>query len=370
MSRLKRCVHGGDVYGAARELACAPDEFVDFSASINPLGPSPRVWKAMSASRHLMRHYPDPDCWDLRQALATSWQVDPEQVVIGNGSMELIDVLPRALGIHRLLVVHPTFSEYAAAMERAGGEVVALYADRRDQYAIPIDRLCRVMKGRHSGGSIDGIVVCHPNSPTGQACSVDDLARVAILARRQRLWLVIDEAFADYCPERSVLPDAASWPYVIVLRSMTKFYALPGLRVGYAVGTGPAVRRLRQLLPPWSINVLGQVAALAALNDAVYVRKSLEFMARERERFRTLLAALPDCVVMPTYANYFLLELPYGWHARKVAEQLRRIGLLIRDCSSVPGLNSRSIRFAIRTAQDNDRLMQAFSRLLLDGSSR
>lgn len=366
MARLTVSAHGGDVYGAARELGCDPTGILDFSASINPLGPSPHVWKAIARSRHLLNHYPDPGCWDLRQALATFWKIDPEQIAVGNGSTELIDALPRALGIHRLLVIQPTFSEYAAAMVRAGCRAEAIFADRRDQYALPMDRLCRAMEtGRYDGRSIDGIVLCHPNSPTGQACSADDIARLAKASRRRGLWLLVDEAFADYCPERSVLPHAVSWPHVVVLRSMTKFYALPGLRVGYAVATQAVIKRLRRQLPPWSVSIMGQVAALAAVNDAVHARKSLRFMAGERERFRKLLATLPGCVAMPTYANYVLVELPRRSHARDVTKQLRRKGLLIRDCSSVPGLNSRSIRLAVRTVQDNDRLIRTLSRLLL-----
>ncbi len=365
MPRLKAHLHGGDIYGAARELNRDPAEILDFSASINPLGPSPRVWKAITESRHLLSHYPDPDCWDLRQALATFWHVDSDQIVVGNGSTELIEALSRALGIHRLLVVQPTFAEYAAAMRRAGGQATALYTSRRDQHAMPIDRLCRVMEtGRNNGRSIDGIVLCHPNSPTGQACSTDDVARLGGIARRRGLWLVIDEAFADYCPERSILPHAASWSHVIVLRSMTKFYALPGLRVGYAVATPTVVRRLRRQLPPWSVSVMGQVAAVAALNDASHARKSLQFMVRERERLKQLLATLPGCSVLPTHANYFLMELPRGRHARDMTEQLRNEGLLVRDCSSVPGCSARSIRLAVRSQQDNDQLIASLSRLL------
>ena len=365
MPRLKARLHGGDIYGAARELNRDPAEILDFSASINPLGPSSQVWKAITSAKHLLSHYPDPHCWDLRQTLAMFWRIDPEQILVGNGSMELIDALPRALGIHRLLVVQPTFSEYAAAMKRAGGEAASLYADRSDQYAIPIDRLCQAMEtGRSNGRSIDGIVICHPNSPTGQACSADDVARLATIAKRQRLWLVIDEAFADYCPEHSVLPHAASWPHVVVLRSMTKFYALPGLRVGYAVATRTVVRRLRRQLPPWSISVMGQIAARAALSDAAHARKSLRFMARERERLKGLLAALPGCSILPTHANYFLMELPRGWHARKMTGQLENEGLLVRDCSSVPGCNTRSIRLAVRSPRENDRLIKVLSNLL------
>ena len=365
MARLKRPVHGGDVYAASRDLGRDLRQIIDFSASINPLGPSPHVWGAITGARHLLGYYPDPESWSLREALAKCWQCDPRQIVVGNGSTELIDTIPRALKIRHLLVVRPTFSEYAASMARAGGRVTALYATRKERYALPIDRLCRLMETRRSGPcAIDGVVLCNPNSPTGQACRVDDIARLARTAQRRGIWLVIDEAFTDYCPERSVLPLATSWPRVVILRSLTKFYGLPGLRVGYAVARPSVVQSLRRQLPPWSVNAMGQVAALAALNDTVHTRKSVRFMTKERERFATLLAALPGCAVMPAYANYLFMELPRGWYARGVTDRLRGEGLLIRDCSAVPGANARSIRLAVRSQRENDRLIQVFSRLL------
>ncbi|MFO0698920.1 MAG: threonine-phosphate decarboxylase CobD [Nitrospira sp.] len=370
MARVKNLLHGGNIYRVAREMDCDPGDIIDFSASINPLGPSPHVWKAIASSKHLLGHYPDPDCWDLRLALAAFWGIDPDQIVVGNGSTELIDALPRALKIQRLLVVQPTFSEYAAAMRRAGGSTTTLYAHRRDHYALPMDRIRQVLEtGRSDGRSVDGVILCNPNSPTGQACTVEDLVQLAKVAHRRGLWLIIDESFADYCPDRSILGKVELWSHVIVLRSMTKFYALPGLRVGFAVSTQRTAGRLQRQLPSWSVSVMGQVAALAALNDVVHARKSLKFMAQERERFRTRLATLPGCAVMPTYANYCLVELPRGQHVRDITEQLRARKVLIRDCSSVPGMNSRSIRLAVRTAHDNDRLVRTLSQLLTKGSA-
>jgi threonine-phosphate decarboxylase len=371
MASVKNPLHGGNIYEAARELNCDPGEIIDFSASINPLGPSPHVWKAITSSRHLLTHYPDPDCLDLRRALAAFWRIDPGHFVVGNGSTELIDALPRALGIHRLLVIEPTFSEYAAAMTRAGRQIMALYADRNHHYTIPIDRLCRGLEtGWIEGRSIEGIILCHPNSPTGQACTVEEITRLAQTACRHDRWLIIDESFADYCPERSVLRQARLWSRVVILRSMTKFYALPGLRVGYAVSARTIIRRLQQQLPPWSVSVMGQVAAVAALNDKAHTRKSLTFMAQERERFHMKLAALPGCTVLPTSANYLLVELPRDWHARDMTERLRKRGLLIRDCSSVPGANARSVRLAVRRRSENDRLLRELSQLLSKRGSR
>jgi threonine-phosphate decarboxylase len=178
------------------------------------------------------------------------------------------------------------------------------------------------------------------------------------------MWLIVDEAFADYCPERSFLPQAASWPRVVILRSLTKFYALPGLRIGYAVAKPSVIELLRKHMSPWSVNAMGQVAALAAVRDSAHAQMSMRSMANERDRFGKLLAALPGCSVMPTFANYFLVELPRGRQARDVTARLRSKGLLIRDCSSVPGCNARSVRCAVRSQRDNDQLIQSLSRLL------
>jgi threonine-phosphate decarboxylase len=287
---------------------------------------------------------------------------------VGNGSSELIHALPRALGLRHLLVIGPTFSEYATAVTRSGGEVTTILAERQQNYALPLDRALRLMKaaGRRRTGShtIDGIVLCNPNSPTGQACEAEAMMLVARAAERHRLWLIVDETFAEYYEGGSILSQASGLPRVIVLRSLTKFYGLPGLRVGYAISQGTVCRQLRGQQPPWSVNAIAQVAAMAALKDTGHARRSRSFMVRERARFTALLAGLPGCVVFPSQANFILMELPAGWRARDVTAMLRRDGLLVRDCSIIPGLHSGSIRVAVRTSRENDRLVNALSDLL------
>ncbi len=360
---MKTNGHGGDVYAASRELGRTVKRLIDFSASINPLGPSPKVWQALSKSRAALQHYPDPACWELRGALAARWRCPPEQIVVGNGSMELIHALPSALSIRRLLIVGPTFSEYAAAMSRVGGRVTMLCAERERGYAPPLEKV--VARLRHSRTGFDAVVLCHPNSPTGQACDAEAVMQLARVAQRREVWLIVDETFADYCQERSILPRPSLLSRVVVLRSLTKFYGLPGLRVGYAVAASDVVEKVRTHLPPWSVNAMGQVAALAALNDGGHVARSLAFMSRERARFTSMLARLPGCRVFPACANFLFLELPRRWSAGAITARLRQDGLLIRDCSSVPGANAHSIRVAVRARRENDRLVKALSQLLV-----
>lgn len=367
MGRITANGHGGDVYAASRELHRNIDHLIDFSASINPLGPSPAVWRAITESRHLLRHYPDPECWMLRQVLASRWQRDPDHIVVGAGSSELIHALPQALGLHHLLVVGPTFSEYAKAMTRSGGQVTMVLAERGGNYAPPLDHVLELIQASGKGGTpndLDAIVLCNPNSPTGQACEAAAVLQVARAAERHRLWCIVDETFGEYHERGSIISHASILTRVIVLRSLTKFYALPGLRVGYAISRGTVSRKLRRQQPPWSVNAMAQVSAMAALKDDRHARRSLSFMTQERSRFTALLAGLPGCVVFPSQANFILMELPAAWPARKVTAMLRRDGILVRDCSVIPGLHSRSVRVAVRTRQENDQLVQALSRLV------
>lgn len=367
MARMTKQGHGGDVYAASRELHRSIDRLIDFSASINPLGPSPTVWGAIAKVRRALRHYPDPECTDLRQVLALHWRCRPEQIVVGNGSSELIHLLPQALDLHHLLVIGPTFSEYARAMERTGGRVTTVWGDRSEGYAPPLDRAIRLMRAQRRSRkrpAIDAVVLCNPNSPTGQTCSADAVRSLASGAERQGLWLIVDETFAEYCESRSILPLSPASTRVIVLRSLTKFYGLPGLRVGYGVASSDMIQRLRRQQSPWSVNTVAQAAALAALHDRRHAERSLLYMMRERGRFAALLANLPGCVVYPSEANFLLMELPIGWRAGTVTARLRRDGLLIRDCSAVPGLSVRSVRIAVRTRRDNNRLAQALANLL------
>ncbi|MEW6246007.1 MAG: threonine-phosphate decarboxylase CobD [Nitrospirota bacterium] len=354
--------HGGNIYAASRELGIPIERVADFSASINPLGPSPLALRAIRDGRPSLGHYPDPDCRALRSALAERWKLSPDRFVIGNGSAELIHVLPRALKIQRVLVLGPTFSEYARAVELAGGGVEVLMARRSEGYRPPLDEaLRRVCEGDRR---VDAVVLCHPNSPTGQACEVTEALRLVQAAAKRPAWVIVDEAFVDYCPDRSLLRHVPDHPLVVVLRSFTKFHALPGLRVGYAVGSKRVAEAVRRHLPPWTVNALAQAAAVASLADHRHERRSLAFMERERSRLIKRLGSLPGVTVYPSVANFLLVELPPGRRASAIVAALRRRGLLIRDCSTVRGLTERTVRVAVRTVEDNARLVSLLSSLL------
>lgn len=358
--------HGGNIHAIAAELGQQSSSLLDFSASINPLGPSPKVRRMLvHQQEHLMRHYPDPDCGSLRRALASRWRLSPPHFVIGNGSTELIHLLPRALSIRSALIVGPTFSEYGAALNLADARVHVVSAMRRDGYRPPLDKAARwIWSASRRDRSTSAVFLCNPNSPTGQACESDELAEFVERVDQSGAWLILDETFMEYCEGLSVLPMLRRYPRLIVLRSFTKFYALPGLRIGYGICAPSIAETLRRHQPPWSVNSVAQAAAEAAMNDGRYVRHSLAYMEGERERFSTHLADIPGLRVFPSRANFLLLELPDLYRAYRATEALKRKGILVRDCSRVSGLTSRSIRVAVRTGPENDRMVSALRRLL------
>jgi threonine-phosphate decarboxylase len=354
--------HGGNVYKVAREQRIPVDRIMDFSASINPLGPPAVGLHAIRLALKQIVHYPDPDCWKLRQELAQQCGVDPDMILVGNGSTELIHLLPRALAIKSALIMGPTFEEYARALTDAGSSVQYVHARREEHFRPSLKEVLRQLSAMRS--RFDAVVLCNPNNPTGQVMNRLAVRELAEVVDRQQGWLIVDEAFIDYCQTHSVISMLSEYPRMMVLRSLTKFYSMPGLRIGYLVGAGKIVDQLKDRQPPWSVNSLAQEVSLAVLHDHVYVTRSRTFMKSERSRFMRGLRSLSGIRVFPSAANFVLIELPTSTCAKEVTDRLAYKRLLVRDCSTVPGLTTQMIRVAIRTAKENRRLITALGACL------
>ncbi len=356
--------HGGNVYHAARMLSRDTSEFCDFSASINPLGVPPAARRVLRNAIHRIQHYPDPEGLALVRAIAERHRVAPENVLLGNGTVELIYAIPVALNIKRGLIIGPTFSEYERALRLSNARVTTMLARASDGYRQPIHEVLeRINPSRASGSSrrrlsVGTTFLCNPNSPTGQGVSRNGVYRLLEAVKQQRGLLVVDETFVEFCEEKSVLRRAVRDDSLLVLRSFTKFYGIPGLRIGYAVGTEKTLQAVRNRLPPWSVNTLAQEAALACLQDLRYRQRTLRFFERERPVFRRALERIPGFRVYPSAANFFLVELTGSLTSRQVQETLMEHGFLVRDCSNYPGLHGRMLRFAVRTSAENARLVK------------
>ena len=238
-------MHGGNITKLAEASGMPAGEILDFSANINPLGPPEWLRPLISAQVSSLVHYPDPDCTELVRAFSERFGVPAEEIVMGNGETELLHLLPRVLGKRRAVIPVPSYSDYAAAAELAGLNLEPLLLQEERGFTLDFAEIERKLTG-------DEIVILgRPNNPTGTLFPASALRELA--ARRPATIFVVDEAFADFTGEESLL--AGERPTnLIVLRSLTKFYAIPGLRLGAAVAERGIIRRLRALAPPWSVN--------------------------------------------------------------------------------------------------------------------
>ncbi len=326
-------------------------DWLDFSSNVNPFGPSPRIWDAMRAVP--IGQHPDPRAAPLREVLAEVEGVDARQVLVGNGSVELIYHLAVAylrVG-DRVLVVEPTFGEYAVAAAIMGAEVIRWRTRPEENFALDVDALL------HLAHQVNPrlLFLCNPNNPTGTFLGRDAIEQ--LLRGCPDTLLVLDEAFIRFVADAWSSRELLAFDNLLVLRSLTKDYALTGLRVGYARAAPTIIEALEKVQPPWSVNALAQAAAIAALHDKAHLRDSLAALAHAKDTFIRDLTRV-GWRVIPSATNFFLMQVP---SASELARQLRERKIVVRDCTSF-GLPA-FVRIATRKPEENARLVSVLERL-------
>jgi threonine-phosphate decarboxylase len=352
--RIPQFLHGGNIHAFARARGIRPEEVLDFSASINPLGWPRGVRDAYRQALSQAVHYPEPYAETLTATLAQYHGLDPRSFVIGNGSTQLIYLLARVFKPQRVLVVAPTFSEHESALSLAGARV-SRFILRPPTFTLTIEKLRPKLAEGY-----DTLIVTNPNSPTGTLVPDAAMQEVVQLCRRLGIRLLVDETFVDWVEDASLKSLAQRLPHLIVLRSLTKFFAIPGLRVGYVIAHPKNIQRLRKQLEPWSVNTIAQTVATACLRDSQFVLRSRAFMERERQWFERQLRTIPGIETFPSSANFFLVKIKRrSLTAADMAQQLAVSSILIRDCSNFVGLGKQFFRVAIRRRAENKRLLAA-----------
>ena len=312
--------------------------------------------EALATAFNQLVHYPDSDCTELREALAQSHGVEPANICVANGSTQLIYLLPRLAPGKRVLVIAPAFSEYARALARDGWGVEQFILESADGFDLSIDRLEKCLRYGY-----DLLILGNPGNPTGRLYPLCTVREIDRLCRAAGCFLVIDEAFMDFCEEGSAKQYAMEKDGVLVLRSMTKFYALPGIRLGYAVGNASLMSRLALIREPWSVNTHAQAAGIASLADTGYAAATQKLVVSGRAQLLTGLAAIAGLSPFPAAANYLLVQTVAGPLAGELADKLLAKLILIRVCGNFGGLDDRFFRVAVRNREENDRLLAALA---------
>jgi len=359
-------LHGGNIYRLAEALGIGENRIIDFSASINPLGVPKSVISAIGEHGKYLFNYPDPDAKKLRLHIARQYKINPEFIICGNGSTELIYLIARALQPKKVLIPEPTFSEYERAILTTSRKSVSfgdpLRREVRSQklrqennFDISPEEFIKALSRLTPHASRSNMAfLCNPNNPTGRLLKKKEVLKIAESAKKLKCYLVVDEAFIDFRPEDSVVREVRNNPYLIVLRSLTKFYALSGLRIGYGVLPLNVVDIVNRYKEPWTVNALAQTAGIAALNDTDYKKATFKAIKQEKDFLEKEFERL-DINYIPSEANYYLLRLN---NAKKAIQILRNAGILVRDCSNFKGLDSSYIRVAVKSNRDNKRLLK------------
>jgi threonine-phosphate decarboxylase len=349
--------HGGDTWTAAEEFGVPRKRLIDFSANINPLGPPQSVWRAIQEEMSSIVAYPDPQSRELKRALVGKWghSISAEQVLVGNGAAEILYGVFASLAPRRVGVVQPCFSEYAEAAATVQADVVAVRARAEVDFLPELAELLQVCE------QVDLFVVGHPNNPNGRMLPTEWLLEMAKTLVRRGAYLVVDEAFLDFLPRaQSLVESLDELPNVIVVRSMTKFYSIPGLRLGYAIATTEVVRQVERVLPPWRVNALAQVAGVAGVQDQEFAERTWAWLARERPFLVEGLEAILGIRVHRGEVNFVL----FFCEVEVLQKRLGQMGILIRSCAEYPGLGNGYFRVAVRSRQENTHLLQVVQQVM------
>ncbi len=355
-------MHGGDVRGASLEFGIASEDLLDFSANINPLGFPEEVRQSISAHLKQISQYPDPLCTELREALSARHGLDVRRILVGNGSCALIHRIMEAIRPARALICAPAFGEYAAAARRFEAEIKVLLSREADGFALNGNRIAEALDG------VALVFLCNPNNPTGQAMAQADVRTSAEQCRRRGIALVVDEAFVEFSddPKRfSVLNAIRDFENLLVLRSFTKLYGCPGLRLGYAVGAPEVIEKITRCQEPWAVSTLAQAAGIAALPCEDFRERTRRLIHSERAFLFQRLSRIAGIRPFPSEVNFLLIKIERSdLDAVTLRSRLGKKGLLIRDASSFDGLDNSFFRIAVRIHEENERLLRALEEAL------
>lgn len=356
---MNRPIHGGNLAWAAALADCSPDSILDFSASINPFGPPASAIAAIEDNLSSIHAYPDPEYQQLRHAISEVYHIPPEFILPGNGVAELLTWAGWELAKQEFTsVITPAFNDYWRTLRAFGGKII------RSQ--LHIGGTTGELPFAPSAVPVSyiqpGLLLSNPHNPTGLL-----FKREALIPYLSEFGLVVvDEAFMDFLPpqeQQSLIPLIKDYPNLVVLRSLTKFYSIPGLRLGFAVAHPDRIQRWQKRRDPWSVNTLAAAVGVAVLADSDFQQKTWDWLPKTRKKLYQDISKLSGFKPYPSSANFILVECKKS--STEIQEQLlKQHRIFIRDCVSFPELGDRFLRVAVRTPEDNKLLVSALATIV------
>lgn len=357
--------HGGDIYGTSEKLGIDCEAVIDFSANISPLGLPKPVRRAIIDELEGSKHYPDIYQRRLKRAISQklsekasgSFWLTPEMILCGSGAADIIYRLVYALKPKRALMIHPTFVEYEAAMACVGTEIVS-YCLNHEDFMVREDILEAMTE------AIDVVFICNPNNPTGVLTERSLLVRMAQKAEALGIFMVVDECFLDFVragDAYTMLPYLESFRHVLILRSFTKMFAMPGLRLGYGICSDTEfLEKMARFGQSWAVSTVAESAGLAALSATDYENTVMTYVENERAWLYEKLEKLGIGYIQ-SHANYILIHVPM---VARLYERLLQYGIMIRQCDNYVNLDKSYYRIAVNDHDKNERFISALEKII------
>jgi threonine-phosphate decarboxylase len=354
--------HGGNKTALARELGCHENEIVDMSANINPLGPPERIAQVIRDHVSAIQYLPEPDARSMVQGFARYHDIDPDTVIAGNGTTWFIYILPLALKAQNVLILGPTYSDYADACRMHKIEPKFWIAEPANGFVPDLESVSEM------AADAELVFVCNPNNPTGVL--MDPAFIITLVQRHPRTCFVVDESYLPFVADgddRSLI-HAGEYANLLVLSSMSKIFAIPGLRTGFLNGAPDLIEKVRSFSQPWNVNSLAQ-AVIKDIYDhpeqiVPFYKKTRAFIAREKQWFLKEEAEIPGLVPVEGHTGFVLARLLHHT-APQVCRRVGRERILIRDCSNFHGLNHRFVRFSLKDRESNLKLAVSLKKALV-----
>lgn len=357
---MKPFEHGGNVYSAGVRNF----EVVDFSANINPLGLSDSIKKSIIDNMESLVHYPDPAGTLLKQAISVHYGIDADRVILGNGAVELMYIYFHCRSPKNVLIPVPSFSEYERAAMAAKCHIERLYMDKEQSFTLNRSGLMEHLS------KVDAVVLGNPNNPTGELIDRDELEAIISEAAKYNTDVLVDESFLDFLSsdkDYAVMELVERYSNLFVLRSMTKFFAIPGLRLGFGVANNELMDKMEPGRDPWNVNLLAQMAGVAALKDKTYQMDSRQIISGCIEYLYRALSSIEGLKVYRPSVNFILASVENtGMTSSEFVKAMGDRGILVRDCCNYPGMDNYHVRFAVRLMEENEKLIETIKRVLAE----
>ncbi|MCI8490915.1 MAG: aminotransferase class I/II-fold pyridoxal phosphate-dependent enzyme [Lachnospiraceae bacterium] len=349
--------HGSDLEKIEEIYHIKKEDIVSFSANVNPLGISPNMKQTLSEHLDAITAYPDREYASLRRCIAEYIHSDFENIIVGNGSTELISLFIQIEQPKKAMILGPTYSEYEREIFLGGGTTHYYPLKEKDEFRLDLADFTERLNE-----SMNLLVICNPNNPTSSSITRSQMRQILDVCKQYDIFVMVDETyveFAENSEEITSIPLTHYYNNIIILRGTAKFFAAPGLRLGYAVtGNRDVIKAMNTRKNPWTINSLAVIAGELMFSDETYIRKTRELISSERKRIYQLLLDSPDYKPYPPSANFMLVKiLREDMTSQDLFDRAIQNGLMIRDCSTFPFLNQKYIRFCFMNPTDNDRLL-------------